>query len=322
MLKKCGQFLILFSLMLLIAVGQKSSFAQGDTAVYFPETGHWVTDAFLQKYNETSNPGELYGSPLTDAFRVDASVGSPEVWVQYFERARFEYHPDNPVGLQVTLANIGVYLHDNRQPGEVISSQPGLSACQFFSQSGYQICYAFLDYYLKNGSIQQFGYPISEVELQDGRMVQYFQRARFEWHPDRPSGKRVVLTDIGLQYLNMVEDPTIMQQFDNGAPDVFHHLEIWAFVDKAVLGDNEEQTLSVVVKNQNYQPIENAQVTFVINSPDNQGPSFLMPPTNADGVSKLSFPITGEPAGVVSITVTVTYNNTQKQTVTSYRIWW
>jgi hypothetical protein len=322
MLKKYSRFLILIGLILFVGMGQSSSFAQSDTAVYFPETGHWVTDAFLQKYNEVPNPDELYGLPLTDARPVEVSVGSPETWVQYFERARFEYQPSNPVGLQVTLSNIGVYLHDNRQPGEVIGTQPGLSACQFFSQSGYQICYAFLDYYQKNGGIQQFGYPISDVELQDGRMVQYFQRARFEWHPDRPSGKRVVLTDVGRQYLDMVEDPLIMQEYSDVTLDMFHHLETWAFVEKAVLGDSEEQTLYVVVKNQNFQAIENAQVTFTLTYGGNQESSFLMPPTDAQGVSQLNFPVAGEPAGVVSVTVTVTYNNTQKQTVTSYRIWW
>lgn len=309
---------------LLIAIGftQKASFAQSDGTVYFPKTGHSVAGAFLQKFNEIPNPGELYGFPITEAFRVDAAVGSPEVWVQYFERARFEYHPDNVEGLQVILSNIGVYLHDNREPGEIVTTQPGLSACQYFSQSGYQICYAFLDYYNKNGGIQQFGYPISEVELQDGRMVQYFQRARFEWHPDEPSGKRVVLTDIGSLYLNMVEDPFTMQQLNENLPEVLNRIEAWAFVEKAVIGNDEQQTVYIVVKNQNFQAIENAQVTFTIDSADQVGPNYLMPPTNADGISTLTFPVTGEPGEALPITVTVTYEKLQKQTTTSFRVWW
>src|SRR5690606_35411718 len=47
------------------------------------------------------------------------------------------------------------------------------------------------DYWYRNGGLPIFGYPISEefqeLSRTDGEMhtVQYFERARFEWHPDK-----------------------------------------------------------------------------------------------------------------------------------------
>ncbi|MFZ6031549.1 MAG: hypothetical protein ACOYYS_27890 [Chloroflexota bacterium] len=311
---------VIVVLLLALTFARKVSHAQSNTR-YFPETGHWVTDAFLTMYNGIPNPEALYGLPITDAFRVEAVAGSPEVWMQYFERARFEYRPDNPVGLQVTLSNIGVYLYDHRTPGEIVTAQPGVAACQFFSQTGYQVCYAFLDFYNQNGGVAQFGYPISEVETQDGRMTQYFQRARFEWHPHRPTGQRVVLTDIGKAYVEMVEDPYLLQPVDGGTANVLLGIKVQAFVDTAVVGRGEEQTLSVIVRDQNYQPIENAQVTFSLDLPDGEV-RFLMQPTDENGVTKLDFVAPGTSANIVPIIVTVNYEKFEQQTVASYRVWW
>ena len=43
-----------------------------------------------------------------------------------------------------------------------------------------------------------FGEPISPMEVMpNGRLVQYFERARMEWWPEKPTGMRVVLTDVG-----------------------------------------------------------------------------------------------------------------------------
>jgi hypothetical protein len=38
-----------------------------------------------------------------------------------------------------------------------------------------------------------FGYPISEEFFEGGSVVQYFERARFEWHPENEGTPYVVL---------------------------------------------------------------------------------------------------------------------------------
>ena len=53
----------------------------------------------------------LFGLPLTQAGLEMHSSGD-RVRTQYFERARFEYHPDNPVGQQVLLGRLGAEVYD------------------------------------------------------------------------------------------------------------------------------------------------------------------------------------------------------------------
>ena len=64
----------------------------GDTR-HFPETGHTVEGEFLAFYQQVSNPLLLYGYPITE--RMTSKDG---LVVQYFQRARFEWHPEVPEG--------------------------------------------------------------------------------------------------------------------------------------------------------------------------------------------------------------------------------
>jgi hypothetical protein len=57
---------------------------------------------------------------------------------------------------------------------------------------------AFLAYWNTHGGLAQFGYPLSEEfseQLEDGQTytVQYFERARFEWHPENADPQYQVL---------------------------------------------------------------------------------------------------------------------------------
>lgn len=60
----------------------------------------------------------------------------------------------------------------------------------FFSETGHHLSNraGFLDFWRANGQVLIFGYPITEEIIEDGRIVQYFERARFEYHPALASG--------------------------------------------------------------------------------------------------------------------------------------
>jgi hypothetical protein len=61
---------------------------------YFETTGHWLRGRF-RDYWQTYGGHARFGYPLTDELiEPDATSGRPRV-VQYFERARFEHHPEN-----------------------------------------------------------------------------------------------------------------------------------------------------------------------------------------------------------------------------------
>ncbi len=51
---------------------------------------------------------------------------------------------------------------------------------------------------MTRGGLGVYGYPITEQFVgREGRLVQYFQRARFELHPELTAGLRVQLTPLG-----------------------------------------------------------------------------------------------------------------------------
>jgi hypothetical protein len=70
---------------------------------------------------------------------------------------------------------------------------------RYFPETGHSLSNAFLGYWDRNGGLAQFGYPMSEevteVSPTDGKQytVQYFERARFEYHPEYKGTKAEVL---------------------------------------------------------------------------------------------------------------------------------
>jgi hypothetical protein len=156
----------------------------GSRVRYFPETGHELRDPFL-RYWEQNGGLEMFGFPRTRVFFVQGRA------VQYFERARFEYWPEH-VGTQweVQLGLLGNYVTRGRT---FVRQNPPTTpdpARTYFPQTGQFLGYGFRDYWENNGGLDRFGYPISpeiqEVNPDDGQVytVQYFERARFEWHPE------------------------------------------------------------------------------------------------------------------------------------------
>jgi len=74
---------------------------------YFPQTRHTISGAFRQ-YWENNGGLNRFGYPITSVFE------SGGVRVQYFERARFEYHPENDADNQVELGLLTGFLTQGR----------------------------------------------------------------------------------------------------------------------------------------------------------------------------------------------------------------
>ncbi|HET7035127.1 MAG TPA: glycosyl hydrolase, partial [Thermomicrobiaceae bacterium] len=70
-------------------------------------------------------------------------------------------------------------------PAARIASSPDLGPrVRYFPETGHTLRDPFLGYWEEHGGLAQFGYPITEVFDVQGRPVQYFERARFEYHPE------------------------------------------------------------------------------------------------------------------------------------------
>ena len=310
-----------------LAAGWYSVQAQGgDTPPgerrFFPQRGHWVMGEFLTAYLSIPNSEEICGFPITEAFH-DQTSGRI---VQYFERARFELIPENPPELRVKLTELGAYFYTN--PGQELPLPANFPACRRFQETGKQVCYAFLDYFEANGGAARFGYPISNFETQEELIVQYFQRARFEWHPELPAGYHVRLTDLGYRYFDKVgEDPMRLPPVWLGpgpdAPQTVLSLRVRAFPLHAVLPQSGAQTIYIIVQDQNLIPISNAQVVLVLKLPSGKEERYIVPETtDGNGVTHFSFNYTGQTPGVAQVIVSAVYENFHNQSITSFRIWY
>ncbi|HET6314137.1 MAG TPA: hypothetical protein VFH60_09895 [Chloroflexia bacterium] len=166
----------------------------GDPSVsdYFEETRHNVKYGFRDFWR--SNGGlARYGFPLTEEFAENG------VSVQYFERARFEFR-DGKVG----LGNLGTELIQGLS-GPQFRALPFFVSTDdriYFGPTKHSISGPFLDFWRANGRIDGMGYPVSEsYSPSDGLEIQWFERARFEWHRDLPASRRIVLANIGTELL-------------------------------------------------------------------------------------------------------------------------
>jgi hypothetical protein len=79
--------------------------ASGATERYFPETGLVVSGRFLT-YWETNGGLPINGYPISDV-REERLEDGKTYRVQYFERVRMEYHPENAPPHDVLLGQFG-----------------------------------------------------------------------------------------------------------------------------------------------------------------------------------------------------------------------
>lgn len=85
---------------------------------------------------------------------------------------------------------------------------------RYYQETGHNLGGAFLSYYTNNGGTEIFGFPITELitDTHTGMTVQYFERARMEWHFDTTTGiGQVHLTDIGSELTRTRSEPAFEQ---------------------------------------------------------------------------------------------------------------
>jgi len=163
-------------------------------SIYFDETGHNVRHGFLKYFNARGGV-TAFGLPLTEEFIENGRA------VQYFERARFEYHPElagTPYETQLGLLNDA--LTAPRRP--FAGDTPFLTVPdhRYFPETGHSVHFGFLRFWETEGGLERFGYPISQEVVEHGRIVQHFQRVRLEWAPDAPPGQQVRIGNVGSEY--------------------------------------------------------------------------------------------------------------------------
>ncbi|HEX9989301.1 MAG TPA: CAP domain-containing protein [Chloroflexia bacterium] len=163
---------------------------------YFAATGHSVNGIFLQFFDR-------YGGVPTFGYPLTEQVVENNRPVQYFERQRFEYHQE-AAGTQyeVQLGHLGKELAAGRVSFAAIPPSKETSTGVYVRETGHSLSQPFLGYWKTHGDVRIIGYPITEPLNEGGLTVQYFERARMEYHPEKTaSGYTVELGHLGKEYM-------------------------------------------------------------------------------------------------------------------------
>jgi hypothetical protein len=148
----------------------------------FAETGQCIAGP-IREFWERGGGLSVFGFPITPQ-STETVEGRP-LQVQWFERDRLEIQADG----RVTAGRLGVErLEQIGTPWQQGPSAPAGAGCIAFSETGHQVCGAFATLWKANGGLARFGFPVTgEIQAQlEGQAytVQYFERRRFELHPE------------------------------------------------------------------------------------------------------------------------------------------
>ncbi|NTU78962.1 MAG: L,D-transpeptidase [Chloroflexales bacterium] len=145
--------------------------------VYFPQTGHHLSNrsGFLNFWRSNGQV-LVFGYPLTEEMVEGGRI------VQYFERARFEYHPEQ-ADQQVQLGLVGrEMLEVQGVPGGIDDPQSG---ALYFPETRHTLSGEFRRVWDKRGGLAVLGFPLSEAVDENGHSVQYFERAKMVYLPEQ-----------------------------------------------------------------------------------------------------------------------------------------
>ena len=196
------------------AFGPLPAFPDTPDHRFFAATSHSLNTGF-KAYWEANGGLDQFGYPVSEEF-TDRTADGREHITQWFERARFEYHPEfkgSPYEVELGLlgreaANcasptscVGTPAGQFSLVGKVSTGNPAAPFSpksafpdtpdhRFFAATGHSLNSGFKAYWEANGGLALFGYPISEEFTEKNPdtgqeyTVQYFERERFEYHPE------------------------------------------------------------------------------------------------------------------------------------------
>jgi sortase (surface protein transpeptidase) len=179
----------------------------------FAQTGYCIAGP-IRAFWERNGGLMVFGLPITPQ-QQELVEGRPRQ-VQWFERSRLELHPENAPPYNVLMGRMGAErLLRQGQDWRAFPSETATSSCRAFTKTGHAICGAILSTWRSSGlnfdgdrriseaeSLALFGLPLSDARPEqqaDGKVyvVQWFERARFELHPENAPPYNVLLGLLG-----------------------------------------------------------------------------------------------------------------------------
>jgi len=183
----------------------------------FPETGACISGR-LREFWEQNGGLAVFGLPL--AAQQQTTLEGQTFQGQSFERARLELHPENTKPYDILLGRLGVdRLTQQGRDWFTFPKTEAQADCRFFPETGHSVCGAILAAWRASGlefdgkqgkseaeSLALFGLPLSDAQTEtiEGKefSVQWFERARFELHPENQAPYNVLLGRLGAEVRN------------------------------------------------------------------------------------------------------------------------
>lgn len=216
---------LMFALLLALSLVVRPQSASAHQ-LCFPtdKTPHCMNDPFSD-YWEANGGLPVFGYPITTAANEVNADTSQTYNTQWVERTRLEDHPENagtPYRVLLGLLGKERLRQLNRDPNLESREAGPKSGCLWFDQTGHNVCniqggLGFKQYWENHGlkiagldkysqSLQLFGLPLTEPKTEtnangDTVLTQWFERARFEWHPGNPDEYKVLLGLLGKEVL-------------------------------------------------------------------------------------------------------------------------
>ncbi len=183
----------------------------------FPETGYELCPPFLSFWQDNGGL-PVFGFPISAAADELNPDLNQMLLTQYFERERLESHPTFAPPYDILLGRLGVEVLEmmGRDWWQYPKADP--STPHYQAVTGQAIAPEFYDYYTSHGldfgddgvsfaeSLALFGYPVSPAMMEtnssgDTVLTQWFERARFEFHPNNDPENQVLLGLLGNEIL-------------------------------------------------------------------------------------------------------------------------
>lgn len=200
----------------------------------FPETGFCISGR-IREFWEKNGGLPVFGFPIGP--QQEEMIEGKKFQVQRFERNRLELHPENARPYDVLLGRLGAdrlsQLGKDWQSYPKSGQQAG---CRYFPETSQSVCGDILKAWRANGleidgrsgkseaeNLALFGLPLSPLvteKMADGvdRQVQWFERARFELHPENKAPYNVLLGLLGNEIRDGGSKPPVAQCTDVPEP--------------------------------------------------------------------------------------------------------
>jgi hypothetical protein len=216
---------VLFGLLILMCSALPAQAAPLSADICFQQVPNCISGRFAQYWSENGGLA-VFGLPLSASEKQRTGEGPVTYLVQYFERARFELHPKENKPYDVLLSRLGVDQLTAQGRDWQSFPKADASAQHFFAETGHAIAPQFWAFWSTHGlefdgnkkaksfneSLALFGMPVSEAQMEtssDGNsyLTQWFERARFEFHPENQPPYDVLLGLLGADLLRQQGPP-------------------------------------------------------------------------------------------------------------------